>query len=176
MQTCRQIAMGNGTPYSETMPQSLSPGYDVVEYHNGIHFITILGELVAPDDRIRTRRLTRILINDATVASEEDGEQSRPENLKRELAGLEVTDVQYLFKKGVFNLPPQDCWYASINLFHCSHNLPLQYLFIVDVGMLSHYTVRNSSTITSFPYTRSTPSLTASSSCNHTNRVNTRLS
>lgn len=34
------------------------------------------------------------------VSSERDGAQYRPENLKKELAGPDVTDIQYLFKKG----------------------------------------------------------------------------
>jgi hypothetical protein len=46
------MVMGNGIPYSERMLLSFSPGQDVVEYHNGIHYMTILGELVAPDNRV----------------------------------------------------------------------------------------------------------------------------
>lgn len=117
VQTCREMVMGNGIPYSERMLQSFSPGQDVIEYHNGIHYMTILGELVAPDNRVRPRRLTRIMISDATVSSERDGEQYRPENLKKELAGLDVTDIQFLFKKGAFTLPPMSCWYDSSSLF-----------------------------------------------------------
>jgi hypothetical protein len=104
---------GMGSPDSETMLPLLSPGRDVVEYHNGIHFTTILGELVAPINLARKRRLTRILISEPTVSvSEGDGEQPppRPGNLEKELAGLDVTDVQYLFKKDVFRLPPKHLW------------------------------------------------------------------
>lgn len=79
-----------------------SPGRDVIEYHNGRHFIAILGGLVGQD---RARRLTRIVVNDEPL-TDVYGEGNRG----RELSGLDAADISFLFSKGAFNLPPKAIW------------------------------------------------------------------
>lgn len=107
VQICRELAMGNETQSPGTMLDSSSPGRDVVEYHNDVHFMSILGEVMGHRG---TKRMIRIVVEENPTAPDEVCDQRLPPNVKRELSGLDETDVDYLFKKGAFWLPPSHCW------------------------------------------------------------------
>ncbi|KAJ9143305.1 Fusaric acid cluster transcription factor FUB12 [Pleurostoma richardsiae] len=69
--------MGNGVPSPDKILDATNPGRDLVEYHNGLNYLSILGEVGLDAGRA-------------------------------ELSGLDLTDREYLTKKGVFNFPPRD--------------------------------------------------------------------
>ncbi|BDD57580.1 hypothetical protein MAP00_002933 [Monascus purpureus] len=85
--------MGNETQSPGTMLDSSSPGRDVVEYHNDVHFMSILGEIMG---HRRTKRMIRIVIEENPTAPDEVCDQRLPPNVKRELSGLDETDVDYI--------------------------------------------------------------------------------
>ncbi len=96
------------------MLEASSLGRDVIDYHNGINFIAIRGELVGHH---RARRLTRIVINDAPLPSGREDEEHCPGVRKRECAALDAADINFLLVKGVFNLPPKPIWYARLTVY-----------------------------------------------------------
>lgn len=79
-----------------------SPGREVIDYHNGSHYISILGGIIAKN---RARRLTRLVVEDPL-----NNGTSAEAGLTEELAGLDDADINFLRGKGVFNLPPKPIW------------------------------------------------------------------
>ncbi len=94
--------MGKGLPSSEKIMGISSPGRDVIEYHNGRNYITILGETMGNE---QARHLTRIVINDGSTAHvySKCGHE-------RDLAGLDAKDIKYLCEKNAFAVPPKNIW------------------------------------------------------------------
>jgi hypothetical protein len=118
MEICREIAMGNKLPSREAMLDSSSPGRDFVQYHNGQHFVAILGELLAQTKR---RRLTRIVIQDdqhsltyhqaiqPDVLGNNSPDLQPPES-------LDSPELEFLNKKQAFSLPPEPHWQVLLPL------------------------------------------------------------
>ena len=102
--------MGDGVPSPEKILDPAS-GRDIVEYHNGLDYLSILGESLSRDKR---RRVTRIVVDDEVVYTGFVHPSQHLREDSTELSGLDMTDRDYLIQKGVFTLPPMDCMYGAM--------------------------------------------------------------
>lgn len=70
---------------------------EVIEYHEGVNSMTILGEALGQQ---RPNRLVRIIVLD-------DGSKLDPQ---KSFPGLDEADLEYLQKKGALKFPPRHTW------------------------------------------------------------------
>lgn len=99
------MAIGDGVPSPQRILE-ITFGRDVVEYHNGTDYLSILGEALSCN---RRRKLTRIVVDDKVMDMEAIVPSPNLENARDELSGLDASDREYLLKKGVFTMPPETC-------------------------------------------------------------------
>jgi hypothetical protein len=100
LQICREMSQWGTDASSPTRMGQLDRGREVIEYHDGINSITILGEIFGQK---HSKRLVRIVLKDPDP----------PQGKQRELSGLDDVDAEYLQRKGAFNLPPRQTWYVK---------------------------------------------------------------
>ncbi|KAH8817146.1 hypothetical protein F5884DRAFT_778551 [Xylogone sp. PMI_703] len=109
LQLCQQIARGQKLSPAEGMLGIQSPGREVIDYHSGRHYLSILGGIITQD---RARRLTRLVVEDPKKLGDYTGLDPRGE-----LAGLDDADISFLRTKGVFNFPPKPICDALLKLY-----------------------------------------------------------
>ncbi|RFU28806.1 hypothetical protein B7463_g7554, partial [Scytalidium lignicola] len=149
LQLCQQIANGQRLPSPGRMLGIQSPGREVIDYHSGRHYISILGGIITQD---RARRLTRLVIEDHKKLTGHHELDSRGE-----LAGLDDADISFLHAKGAFNFPPKAICDALLRL-HFELVFPyapvidrLEFMRTYEAGTYSSFLV-NAMLAASVPY------------------------
>lgn len=78
-------------------------GREILEYYDGINSTTILGELFGQNE---PRRFVKI-----TVGESSGVEQGHTED-------VESLNMDFLRRRGAFNLPPRSTWYEKFRVRH----------------------------------------------------------
>jgi hypothetical protein len=99
LQICEEMSRWRSSVSSPTQLGRSTLGREVLEYHGGVNPITILGQVLGKN---RPRRLVRIFLKD----SESSADQVHA------LPNVDPSDMEYLQRKGAFNLPPSRTWYV----------------------------------------------------------------
>lgn len=99
LQICREMSQWGKQDSPHNRVGHLDQAREVIEYHEGVNSITILGEVFG---RKHPRKLVRIVLRDSDL----------PRGKSRELSGLDDVDAEYLDAKGAFDLPAKDIWYV----------------------------------------------------------------
>ena len=99
LETCRNMAGWGNDPASPIRVSGRTKRREVLEYHDRINSTTILGELFGQS---KPQRLVRITLS--TTPYSEPG-QTEP---------AEGVDLEFLRRRGAFNLPSQPIWYVAI--------------------------------------------------------------
>jgi len=93
LQVCREIFQKGNDTLSPAPAGRLDGGREIIEFHDGIDSITILGEVFGQK---QPSRLVRIVLKNPNPSTGDPGER----------AGLDALDLEYLRRKGAFTLPP----------------------------------------------------------------------
>lgn len=93
MSQARQITM-SPIPGPENAGRS-----EVIEFHEGVNSMTILGEVIGKN---QSTRLVKVVVVD-------DGANSNHSKARQH---LDEADMDYLVRKGALTFPPRPTWYA----------------------------------------------------------------
>lgn len=85
-----------------------NPLSERITQRNGLHFMSILSEVVGHDNFQHISRIG----TDKESASTERLFEHLPSNIQRQLSDLDAVDITYLLSKGAFWAPPESCWYG----------------------------------------------------------------
>lgn len=96
----QEMSRRRPTVMSPTSPPPNTNRREVIEYHDGVNSMTILGEALGHQ---QANRLVRIIVLDD--GTKVDTQKAYP--------GLDEADIEYLQKKGALNFPPRHVWYES---------------------------------------------------------------
>lgn len=96
----QELSRRTPTVMSPTSPPQNTNRREVIEYHDGVNSMTILGEALGHQ---QANRLVRIIVLD-------DGTKVETQ---KAYPGLDETDIEYLQKKGALNFPRRNIWYES---------------------------------------------------------------
>ena len=97
LRICQEMSRTRGTAMSPSPELQKYNRREVIEFHEGVNSMTILGEALGHQ---RPNRLVRVL-----VAEEPNF------NPQHRFPGLDEADLAYIAAKGALDVPPPQIWY-----------------------------------------------------------------